>query len=152
VHISKRVRLRPPSASPNSRNHGLQVLLGTRSIMTSKFAPSWTPSAYLKTRLIVASKCITKLARLHPPSASPDSHDHSLQVHLRAHSITALKCISTLARLRAPRSHDHRLEVHLQTYSITASQGISEFTLSSFSCTPQIALKHRLQPVHIYPV
>jgi len=56
--ISKLARLQPPSAAPNSTDHGLQV------------------------RTIMASKCISKLARLRPPSASLSSLDHGLQVHL----------------------------------------------------------------------
>ena len=88
-------------------------------------------------RTIMASKCISKLARLRPPS----SHDHGLQMHLQTRSITAFKCISeftitaskcisTLARLRPPSSHDHGLQLHPQTGSITASKCISEFTQS----------------------
>jgi hypothetical protein len=106
----------------------LPVLVQTRSIMASKLARSW------------------------PPSASPNLLDRGLQVHLGTRSITAFKCTSTLARLRPPSSHDHGLQVHLQTRSITTSEDISEFTRSSFSGAPQIALKHRLQPVQIYHV
>ena len=80
--ISKLTQSLPPSASRNSLNRGLQVHLQTRLITASKFTRSWPPSADLQTRSIVASKCISKLARSRPPSASPISLDHGLQVHL----------------------------------------------------------------------
>jgi len=69
---------RPPSASPNSLDHSLQVHLQTRSITASKFA------------------------RSRPPSASLSSLDPALQVHLWVHSISASKCISELAWSRPP--------------------------------------------------
>ena len=47
---------------------------------------------------------------------------------------------------------DYCLQVHLQTRSVTASEYISEFTRMSFLGAPEIALKHRLQPVQIYRV
>ena len=99
-------------------------------------------------------KCISEFTQSRPPSASPNSLDHSLQVHLwvqldlglqvhlQSRSITDSKCISEL--------HNLGLQVLLQTRSITASKSISEFTRSSFSGAPRIALKHRLQPVQIY--
>jgi len=150
--ISKLARSRPPSASPNSLDHGLQVHLQTRSIAASKciskLARLQPPSSHDHGLQVH----ISKLARSWPPSASPNSLDHGLQVYLRTRSITAFKCITTLARLRPPSSHDHGLQVHLQTRSITASEGISEFTRWSFSGAPRIALKHRLQPVQIYRV
>jgi len=74
-------------------DHGLQVYLQTRRVTAFKFARSQTPSAYLQTRSIVASKCISKLARSRPPSASPNSLDHCLKVHLKTRSITASKYI-----------------------------------------------------------
>ena len=57
-YLSKLTRSRPPSASPNSPNHGLEVYIQTRSITACKFAQSW------------------------PPGASPNSLDHDLAVHL----------------------------------------------------------------------
>jgi len=42
----------------------------------------------------MASKCIYKLARLRPPSESPNSLGHGLKVHLQTLSITASECIS----------------------------------------------------------
>ena len=81
--VSKLVQLQPPSAySQKSHYHGLQVQLQTHLIMVSKFAWSWPPSAYRQTRLITASKCISKYARLPPPSASPNLLEHNLGLHL----------------------------------------------------------------------
>ena len=103
------------------------------------------------TRSITASKCISKLARSHPPSASPNSLDPGLQLHLCVHSIPFSKYISKLAQSRppsvSPNMLDYCLQVHLQSCSITASEYITEFTRSSFPGTPQIPLKWRLQPV-----
>jgi hypothetical protein len=141
VSSTRRAFHRPAlSTRPISLDHGLQSVL---------------PNSLdygLQVRTIMASKCISKLARSRSRSASLSSLDHSLQVYLQIHSITASKCISKLARSRPPSSHDHGLQVHLQTRSITASECISEFTRSSFSGAPRIALKHRLQPVQIYCV
>jgi len=50
----------------------------------------------LQSRLIMDSKCISKLGQ--PPPQS--SHDHGLQVHLQTRSITASKCILKLAQSR----------------------------------------------------
>jgi len=77
MSISKLTRLRPPSASPNPLNYGLQV----RTIMASKFiskpARSQPPSD-LQTRSIMASRCISKLARSRCWSASLSSLDHDV--------------------------------------------------------------------------
>ena len=72
--ISKFTRSRPPSVCLNTLDYGLQVHLLTPSI--------------------TVSKCISKLARLQPPS----SHDHGLQVHLQTGSITAWEYIFKVCR------------------------------------------------------
>jgi len=56
----------------------------------------------LQVRAIMASKCI-----------SPNSHDDGLLVHHQTRSITATSCISKLARLWPPSSHDHGLLVYV---------------------------------------
>jgi len=113
-YLSNLARSWPPSVSPNSLDHGLQV--------------------YLQTRSITASKCISKLARSRPPSVSPDSLDYGLQVR----TIMASMCISKLARSQPPSaslsSLDLSLKVHLQTRSITASKCISEFMITASKC------------------
>jgi len=72
--ISEFTRSWPPSASPNSLDHGLQV------------------------RIIMASKRISKLGWSWSASASPKSLDYGLQVHRWVHLITASQCITKLAR------------------------------------------------------
>ena len=64
--------VRPPSL----HDHGLQVNLQTRTIM--------------------ASKCISKVARSQPSSVSLTLHDHGLQVYLQSRSIMAFKLAPTL--------------------------------------------------------
>jgi len=136
VHISKLTQLQPPSVSPNSLNYGLH-------------------KCFSKLPLTI-SECISKFTRSRPPSASPNSLDYGLHVHLQTLSMTACNCISTLARLRppcvSPNTLDYRLQVHLQSRSIMATECSSEFTRSSFSGAPRIALKRRLQPIQIYRV
>ena len=90
---------------------------------------------HLQTRSIIASKCISTLARSWPPSASPSSLNHGLQVHLWVHLITR----SSSASLN---SLDHDLGVHLWVQSITASKRISTYTrLPHLSASPNL-LEH----------
>jgi len=132
--ISKLARSRPPSVSPASIDHGLQVHLRVHSILDSqcisKLAWSWPPSAslsslhlglpvLLQTRSITASKFISKLTRSRPPSVSPDSLDYSLKVR----TIMASTCIS-------PTSLVHGHQVYLQIRSNTASKCISKVAWS----------------------
>jgi len=81
----------------------------------------------------MASKCISEPVWSQPRSASPSSHNQGLPS-------------------ASSKSLHHGLQVNLPTHSITVSKCISEFTQSSFSGAPQIALKHLLQPVQIYRV
>lgn len=79
-----------PGASSNLYNHGLLV--------------------HLKDQLIMASKCICKLARLQ----SSCLHPNSLQVHLQTHMIAPSKFISELSRLTPSHApgivHGYRLQ------------------------------------------
>jgi len=88
--------------------------------MAIKFGKLGTPSGYLQARSIAASQCISKPARSQPTSASPNSLDHRLKVHLQL----ALSCPPSASL----SSLDPGLQVHLQTRSVTASNYISEFT------------------------
>jgi len=110
----------------------------------------------LQSRSIIACKCISKLARLQPQSASLTSLDLGLQVHLQTQSITASKCISKLARSRppsaSPSSPNLGLQMHLKTRLITPSECISEVIQSSSSGAPRIADNYRILPVQIYRV
>ena len=83
-----------------------------------------------ETRLVTASKCISKLDRSQPPSASPNSLEHSLQVYLQTRSITASTCSSKLAQSQPPSVSPNSLDYGLQVCTITGSKCISEFTRS----------------------
>jgi len=115
-------------------------------------APSAPPFDRLPS---AGSKYSSNLARSWPPSSSPNSLNYVLKVHLQTRYITPSKCISKLARLPPPStslsSLNLSLPVYIQTRTISASKWlIAEFTLSSSSGAPRIALNHRLQPVLIY--
>ena len=90
--------------------------LETRSITASK--------SICEFDLISASKFISKLARLRPPSASLSSLDHGLPVDLQIRSITASKCIYDYTQEPPPSvslsSLDRHLQVHLKLLSSTA--------------------------------
>ena len=99
LHVNQRIESQLPSCLPPNRplpstplishDFSLQVYLQTRSITASQGISEVT---------ITASKCISKLARLRPPS----SHDHGLHLHLQTRSMTASRCISQLPRWRPP--------------------------------------------------
>jgi len=136
---------RPPSASSPwelkgkltlSHSHGCEL---TNCLIESQ---------HRARRPSTASKYSSNLARSRPPSASPNSLDHSLQVHLQTRSMTATKWISKLARLRPPSLHDHGLPVHLWGQSILASKCISEFTRSRPPSAYLNSLDHGLQVHH----
>jgi len=114
----------------------------------------------LQFRSIMAFKCISKLAQLWPPSASPNLLDYSLQVRtidgLQTRSIIASKCISQFTwswpRSASPNLLDHGLQVHmingLQTHFITVSKCIFQFTRSRALCASPNSFYHSL-PVHL---
>jgi len=135
-------RSRPPNASPNSLDRGFQMHLWVQLDIGRQ--------VHFQTCLITVSMSISEFTQSRSPSASPNSFDNGLQVHIKTRSITASKWISKLAQSWPQNSLDYRLQVHLHTPSITASECISGFTRSSFSGAPRIALNHRLQPVQIY--
>jgi hypothetical protein len=99
--ITNLTRSRPPCASLNLHNHGLQV--------------------HLQTCTITASNCIFKLVRSRPRSVFPNSLDHGLQVHSYTCSITASKCVSKLALTQPPRVSLTLHDIVLQVRPITAS-------------------------------
>jgi len=130
--ISTHAQSWPPSASPKSLDHGLQVHLQSRSIM--------------------ASNCISNLAQLRSPSASPNSFDHGLQMYLQTRSITVFKCISKLTWIRppsaSPKSLDQGLQLDLHTQLIAASKCISKLGQSQPRSVSLCSL-HRHFQVHI---
>jgi len=114
----------------------------------------WTESQHLPRHPSTASRYLSKLALLRPPT----SRDHAIQLNLQTQSVTASKCISKLARLRPPSAFPNSLDYHLQslqdhglpnaylqTRLITASKCI--FKLHQL-CSPS-AHNHGLQ-VHLH--
>jgi len=137
-YSSNLTRSRPPSASPNSLDHRLQVYLQTPSITASKCIsklaqsqpPSVSPNSVdygLQVRTITASKCIPEFTRSWPPSASLSSLDLGLQVHLQTHSVTASKYISKLAQLWPPSASLNSLDHGLQVHRSRATAGVRRY-------------------------
>jgi len=89
------------SSSLNSPDHSLEVHISNRLIIASKcvckIAQSW-PWMHLSVRLVSGIKCIPKHGLSQPPSASFNSLCHGLQVCVSTRSITASKCISQFIR------------------------------------------------------
>jgi len=183
VHLQTRL-IRPSKWISELHDLSLQVHLHTRSIMASKciseFTRSWPPSASLtstdnglQVRTIMASKCISKLAGLRPPSASlswtwsrppstsPKSLNHGLQVYLWVQLDLRLQVHLWVTRSRpsiaSPNPQEHALQVHLwvqldlglqvylHTSSITVSKYVSQFTLSRPPSESLSSLNQRLQ-------
>jgi ubiquitin-protein ligase len=84
----------------------------------------------------MASKCISKLTRSWPPSASCKLNllNYVLLVHLLTRSNTSLKGIAKLALLLSPSASpnplNYALQVHLWVHSIWASKCISKLARS----------------------
>ena len=156
-------RSRPRSVSATLLYHSLQLHLQTRSVTVSKLARSQPPSVSpsllnfgLRVHLQTPSVTVSKLAWSRPPCVSPNSLDDGLQVHLHTGLITILECLTkctwSWSPSVSPNTLDYCLQVHLQTRLIMALECMSEFSRSTFSGAPRIALKHYLQPVQIYGV
>jgi len=159
--ISKLTLLRPPRASPNSLDYGLQVPRCIHSILASKCISKLDQprprseslnslyyglqlhlssldlslQVYLKTCSIMASNCNSEFTWSRPPSASQNSPNHGLRLHLWIHLISAWKCISKLNRSRQPISSwsslDWHSQVHLESISSTACSQ-SRYTVCRF--------------------
>jgi len=101
------------------------------SLTASWLIPS---KVLLQYRSIIASKYIFKRTWSQPPSASPNSLNNRLQVHVQTRSITASMYISEFTQFRSPiaspTSVHYRLPVHLWVHSILTSQCISELAPS----------------------
>jgi len=99
----------PPWTRTITLDHGLQVYPQTYSIRGLQ--------VHLQTRSSTAPNCISRLARLHPPSASLNSLNYGLEVHIS-------KPDWSRPPSAFPNSLDHNLGVHLQVHSIMASMYI----------------------------
>ena len=97
-------------------------------------------------------KYYSNLAWSFPASASPNSLNHGLPVHLWVHSIAVSNCISKLARSQpqsaSPNSLYHSLQVHLWVHSISASKCICNLSRSRPQSAPLSSLNLSLQ-VHL---
>ena len=146
-----------PNVSPNKLDYRFQQYLWVHFISSSKciskHAQSQSPSVSPKpVRLwpqvptIIASKCISTLARSWSRSASLSSLDHFLQVYLQICLITASKCISKLTWSRpqsvSPNSPDYglqvRIQVHLQVYGDTRVTEVDRVTESIYLAVPGV--------------
>ena len=108
-------------------NH-LQILLQSRLIMASKCIANVTwslPTSASPNSLDQDLQVHLWVTQSRPPSASPTWLNHGLPVHLLTRSITTCMCISEL--------HNLGLQVHFQTRLITGSKCISQFNLISAS-------------------
>jgi len=131
-----------------SLHHGVQLHPRTCSIMASKFAGSWPPTAgpklldcILKVCTIMASNCVSKLALLrHWSSHSHGLHTHisklaqslvlsacpaSLDYGLQVLNIMAWNCICHLARLQPSSSHNLFHQVHITKLARLRSHSVS---------------------------
>jgi len=116
--------------------------------MTGLSTPVAPPSRVTTSRLPTC-RYSSNLTWSWPPSASPNSHNHGILVHVSVHSISASKCISSLARSLPPSvslsSLNPGFQVRLHTWSITTPKCISEFTWSRPPCESPHSLAPSLQ-------
>jgi len=94
-----------------------------------------------------ASKYSSNLAQSRPPSASPNSLNHGLQVHHQTHSITASKCISEFTRSPSPsasqtRSIKYIFKERRRLYGDTGVTEADRVTGSIYSADPGVDRHH----------
>jgi len=95
----------------------------SRIAQSRTFPASASPFNYTReVHMIMACKCISILARLQLPSASPNMVDYCLHVH----TIMASNSITNLARSWPLSWNNYRINDHFQTHPITACKCISE--------------------------
>jgi len=112
---------RPSSSSPPLwHDHGLEEDVHTRSITASKsiseLAQLRPPSALhycLQVYLQTGSITASKFARSWPPSASTHSLDHSLHVHVQTCLNTVYECITRLPWVEPPSVSPNSLDYDL---------------------------------------
>jgi len=110
--------------------------------------PLLTLQILLQSRLIMASKCISKLPRSWLWSTSLSSLDHGVQLYPLTHSITASQFPQSWHPRASPNSLNHGLGVFLYVHLITASKCISNLSpwcpLTSHNHDLQVGLQTRL--------
>jgi hypothetical protein len=125
--------------------------------------PCWTYRLHidrlqllLQSRMLMASMCISNVARLRPRSVSPHSLDYGFQLHSQTRSIVASKWISKLAQLWPPNASlnllDHGLGIYPSVHSIVifwhpSKLGKQEYVFQSMWC-----LSAPVSPKHMLPV
>ena len=125
----------PPSASPHSLNHRLQVctLMASKCISPnllhhslqvdiSRLAPSWRPSASGNSLDYRPQVCMIAISKF----LSQNSHNYILQVH----TITVSKCIPKLARSQPSGVSPTSVDYGLQVCMIIRSESIAKFARS----------------------
>ena len=128
LHISNLSRSWPPSVSPDLLDYGLQVCT------------------------IMASKCISKLCWLWPPSShdhglqciSPNSLDQGIQVYLQPRSIADSKFARSRSPSASPNLLAHDLGVHLKVHLITTPKCSSNDALLPLPSSSANSLDHSL--------
>jgi len=108
----------PPDWAPSDQSPPDQPPPSTPSILID-----YGLQVYLPTRSITASKCISEFTWSRPPSASPNSLNYNLQVHLWVHLISRSPSASS-------NLLDRGLQVHLWVNSISVSKCISKHAQS----------------------
>jgi len=98
-------------------------------------------------RLSTGSKYSSNLAQSRPPSASPHSPNHGLQVHLQTRSITASKCISEFTRAPSPSasqtcSSKYIFKERWRLYGDTGVTEVDRVTVSIYSADPGVDRHH----------
>jgi len=120
---------RPPSTPPVMIDHGLQ--------------------AYLPTRAITASKCISEFTRSRPPSASRNSLNHGLQGHLWVHSISR-------SPSGPPNSLNDGFGVRCQAATAVVRRyrcnGGGQSNGSAFSADPRVDIHHLISISSYHPM
>jgi len=106
----------------------------------------WIESQHRACHPSTASKYSSNLNQSRPPTASPNLHNHSLQVHLQTQSVTASK----FARTWPPSASTNSLDFGLQVSTIMASKCISKLTQSQLPSVFPNSLNYGLQ-VHLQP-
>jgi len=128
----------------------LQVVVQSCLTTAFKLSPNTVGQdlhVYLPTRMITATQCVSKVARLWPRNSSAKLLNYILQVC----TIMSSKYIFKLIKSWLLRSHDYGLKEYSQIHSITASMFPSLWPPSSYVQTCAITASKgtsKLAPLH----
>lgn len=93
-------RIWPPTTTPNTLDHSLQLSLQSLLITASKISRSGSSSEYLQTLSIPACRCISNYAGSWYPVVSPTMCDYDLQSQHQPDMIITSECICISSRWR----------------------------------------------------